>query len=134
MHRRALTLVLTLVFALQATWLLHAGVDALAPAAAAVSAPSDCCPRACGCPEEVRLRKGCCCSSGAEAQVPAGSRAFEAQRCRGVEAAMLQALTQPALETFPRLRFVPSAGTLRLVCVLPEPSVESSPPDKIPIL
>ena len=134
MARRALTLVLTLCFALQATWLLHAGVDALGPVAAALPAPTACCTRACGCPEEVRLRKGCCCASGAETQVPTGSRAFEAQRCSGVEAAILHALTQPAVEAFPRLLFVPTAETLRFVCVLPEPSVESTPPDKVPIL
>ena len=134
MARRFLTLALAAGFTLQATWLLHAGVDALAPVAAALPAPGDCCTRACGCPEEVRLRKGCCCASGTETGVPTGSRAFEAQRCSGVEAAMLQALTQPAVEDFPRLLFVPAAGTLRLVRVLPEPSVESTPPDKVPIL
>jgi hypothetical protein len=136
--RRLLAAALTAFYALQATWTLYAGLDALLPVAeVAVQASADgCCASRCGCPDEVRARKACCCDPAAEAPVPSPGRfsAFEAARCLGVEAAMNQARTQPSMQAFPRLIQVPAvavAAPLRIV--FPVPPVEAVALDKVPL-
>lgn len=100
MNRR-LTFVLAAFYLLQATWLLHAGVDYAFPRVRAVVVPDACCNSGCGCPEEARARNACCCvKDKAEAARPATPRpvsSIEELRCRGVEAAVAQAFTQPVV-------------------------------------
>jgi len=106
MSRRLTTLVLALFYLLQATWLLHAGMDLLLPSVRRVAATvaDSCCSNACGCPEEVKAAQGCCCVKHAAAQAPQGKRApvsaIEAARCKGLEDAMTQAFTQPVVCAF----------------------------------
>src|SRR5262245_48949195 len=104
MSRRLTTFVLLAFYLLQATWLLHAGMDLLLPTVrmAAATASDGCCSKACGCPEEVKLRNGCCCNKTAPVhpQKSAPRSAFEEMRCKGVEAAMTQAFTQPVVAAF----------------------------------
>src|SRR5258706_16462175 len=103
MSRKATTLVLAVFHLLQATWLLHAGVDLLLPplrqAAAAVS--GSCCSSDCGCPEDAKKTNGCCCAKQAQAfaarKKSAAPSAIEAARCKGVDEAMRQAFTQPVV-------------------------------------
>src|SRR5438105_2181663 len=106
MSRRLTTCVLALFYLMQATWLLHAGMDLVLPAVreAAAAVGDSCCSNACGCPEDVKAVQGCCCSKHAAAQAapnkPAPRSAIEEARCRGVQEAMTQALTQPVLCAF----------------------------------
>jgi hypothetical protein len=101
--RRRLTFVLAAFTLLQGTWLLHAGVDFLLPRVRIVLASADaCCTNACGCPEEARARNACCCVKGAAPEaahpkVPRPVSSLEESRCKGVEAAMTQAFTQPVV-------------------------------------
>jgi hypothetical protein len=99
--RRLTTFVLAGFYLLQATWLLHAGVDYVFPRLQQLeAAPDACCARTCGCPEEAQRRKTCCCSkeaSGPSAPAPRPLSSIEEARCRGVEAAMNQAFTQPVV-------------------------------------
>lgn len=120
MRRRLTTFVLAAFYLLQATWLLHAGVDLLFPKLVeVVAAPKDaCCVRTCGCPEEVQKANACCCvkdappaeaSHGKPAPAPAVSEprpvsAIEMARCQGAEAAMIQAFSQPVICAFADLR------------------------------
>src|SRR5688572_884828 len=103
MSRRLTTFVLAAFYLLQATWLLHAGIDLLLPTVREVAATvaEDCCSSACGCPEDVKASMGCCCikdtAVGTPAKKPAQRRAIEEARCKGVEAAMTQAFTQPVV-------------------------------------
>jgi hypothetical protein len=103
MSRRLTTFVLAAFYLLQATWLLHAGMDLLLPTVrTAVAASSDgCCASACGCPEEVKLVKGCCCNKSAPVRPVHRSHsphsAIEEARCKGAEEAMTQAFTQPVV-------------------------------------
>lgn len=138
-HRRRLgVLAWGVLHLLQATWILHAGVDALLPAADAVAvavSADACCARACGCPEEVRARKACCCLPTADAPAPARTSAFEIQRCRGVDAALAQAASQPALETFARLDLAPLRGEFfELPWFEPEFLLLAADLDKVPLL
>lgn len=118
MTRRLTTFVLAAFYLLQATWLLHAGVDLLLPKVreAVATVVDSCCTNACGCPEEVRLAQGCCCMKSDVVQPPAKKNrpvsAIEEARCKGLQDAMSQALTQPVVCGF--------ASFLA-------PSVESSP-------
>ena len=106
MSRRLTTFVLAAFYLLQATWLLHAGVDLLLPPVReAVAAISDaCCSSACGCPEDLKAAHGCCCMKHADAPAApkksAPRSAIEEARCKGVEQAMTQALTQPVVCAF----------------------------------
>ena len=104
MSRRLTTFVLAAFYLLQATWLLHAGMDLLLPTVrTAVATASDgCCASACGCPEEVKLANGCCCnkSTPAASSKPTKQSALEAARCKGAEDAMTQAFTQPVVSAF----------------------------------
>lgn len=101
MRRRLATFALAAFYLLQATWLLHAGMDLLFPRIQkiAVAAGADCCTHTCGCPEEAKRNNSCCCIKGAEAKpatkaAPRPISSIEEARCRGVEAAMNQAFTQ----------------------------------------
>jgi len=104
MRRRLATFALAAFYLLQATWLLHAGMDLLFPRIQkiAAAAGADCCTRTCGCPEEVRKNNACCCSKDApeaeaKAPEPRPVSSIEEARCRGIEAAMSQAFTQPVV-------------------------------------
>jgi hypothetical protein len=103
MRRRLTTFVLAAFYLLQATWMLHAGVDLLLPRVRVVLARAEaCCTNACGCPEEARARDACCCVKGATPEtahpkVPRPVSSIEESRCKGVEAAMTQAFTQPVV-------------------------------------
>ena len=101
MSRRLTTFVLAAFYLLQATWLLHAGIDLVMPSVrvAAASLSDSCCTNACGCPEEVKAAHGCCCmkSDAGPKKKPAQRSAIEEARCKGVEQAMTQALTQPVV-------------------------------------
>ena len=138
MSRRLTTFVLAAFYLLQATWLLHAGMDLLLPPArAAVAAANDgCCSSACGCPEEVKLRNGCCCDKSAPVKpVKQGPRsAIEQARCKGAEEAMTQAFTQPVMSGFAA---IPAPVLESTAASFPDPQPVSSPPatdiDKVPI-
>src|SRR5690349_25059598 len=103
MSRRMTTAVLAVFYLLQATWLLHAGMDLLLPSVREVAAAvaDSCCTNACGCPEDVKAAHGCCCvkhaASEAPAKKPARQSAIEEARCKGAEEAMTQAFTQPVV-------------------------------------
>jgi hypothetical protein len=102
MRRRLTTCVLAVFYLLQATWLLHAGVDLVFPRIRVVAAGADaCCTNSCGCPEEARARNACCCVKGgkeaAHQTAPRPVSSIEEARCKGVEAAMTQAFTQPVV-------------------------------------
>lgn len=107
MRRRLTTFVLAAFYLLQATWLLHAGMDLLLPTVrvAAAATSDSCCSSACGCPDEVKLVKGCCCDKSAPVppKKSAPRSAIEEARCRGVEEAMTQAFTQPVVCAFAAL-------------------------------
>jgi hypothetical protein len=108
MKRRLTTFVLAAFYLLQGTWLLHAGMDLLLPTVrTAVAEASDgCCASACGCPEEVKLKNGCCCNKAASSAAPVAAAqpvqrsALEAARCKGAEDAMTQAFSQPVVSGF----------------------------------
>jgi hypothetical protein len=103
MRRRLTTTALAVFYLLQATWLLHAGADLVFPRLRILPVAADaCCARACGCPEEAQRNRTCCCSKEspapkAAAPTPGPVSSIEEARCRGVEAAMAQAFTQPVL-------------------------------------
>ena len=105
MRRPVTTLVLAAYYLLQATWLLHSGMDLFLPVVRqAVAASMDsCCNTACGCPEDVKRVKGCCCDKSAPAQAARKSAprsTIEEARCKGMEQAMSQAFTQPVVSAF----------------------------------
>jgi len=140
MRRRLTTFLLAAFYLLQATWLLHAGADLLFPRVRVVAAtPDHCCTNRCGCPEEARARKACCCVEGAtETARPAAPRplsSIEEARCKGAEASMAQAFTQPVVCNVAWISLPPAAGG---DVVLPEfpRSVSPSPDalDKVPIV
>lgn len=118
MRRQLTTFVLAAFYLLQATWLLHAGVDLLFPKIVEViAAPVSCCARTCGCPEEVLKANACCCAkedpslAAPESRpVPLPVSAIEMARCQGAEAAMIQAFTQPVVSGFAHLQLVTVAG------------------------
>lgn len=140
MPRKLATFVLAAFYLLQATWLLHAGMDLFLPTAreAIAGATESCCKSACGCPEDEKSVYGCCCApdkaSPAPAKKPSTPSFLEAARCKGVEAAMTQALNQPVVCGFAFLAFpiVDSAAVpiQELVPVLPPISTAI---DKVPI-
>jgi len=140
MRRRLTTTVLAVFYLLQATWLLHAGADLVFPRLRVLAVAADaCCTRACGCPEEAQRNRTCCCSKEspaptAAAPVPAPIRSIEEARCRGVEAAMAQAFTQPVVCS---VAGVSLPGLIRTHLPAPETS-PSVPPladvlEKVPI-
>lgn len=101
MRRRLATIALAAFYLMQATWLLHAGVDFVFPRLQKLAAaPDACCARTCGCPEEAQKAKTCCCSKDLPAPVasaPQPISSIEEARCKGVEAALNQAFTQPVV-------------------------------------
>ena len=140
MSRRLTTLVLAAFYLLQATWLLHAGMDLLLPSVrqAAAAIADSCCTNACGCPEDVKAAHGCCCVKHAVTQAPAKKTApisaIEAARCKGVEDAMTQALTQPVLCAFATIGFpVLDGASVRLTPAQPDLPYSSTCLDKVPI-
>lgn len=114
MSRRLTTFVLAAFYLLQATWLLHAGMDLLLPTVrqTVAAAGDSCCNSDCGCPEDVKSVYGCCCAPATAAPAPAKKSStpsfLEAARCKGVEAAMTQALTQPVVCAFAFLAPAPA--------------------------
>ena len=140
MRRRLTTFVLTAFYLLQATWMLHAGVDLLLPRVRVVLARADaCCTNACGCPEEARARDACCCVKGATPEtahpkVPRPVSSIEESRCKGVEAALAQAFTQPVVCGVARIS-LPQAATVDVVIPELHPFLpfDSDALDKVPI-
>ena len=140
MKRRLATSVLAAFYLLQGTWLLHAGMDLLLPTVrqAVAAAKDSCCSAACGCPEDVKSVYGCCCAKGTVAAAPEAKPAktsfLEAARCKGVEAAMTQALTQPVICGFAALDPLPvHATTASIPESKPFHSFSSGALDKVPI-
>lgn len=123
-------------YALQASWALHGGFDALFPRVAAIVTPASCCASACGCPEEVVLRGDCCCGPAKKAveSRPVTASAFDVARCSGLELAMAQAVSLPSLAAFPRLDAPPAVES---ALTTPEASgdfdVHRPPVDKVPL-
>jgi hypothetical protein len=140
MSRRLTTLVLAAFYLVQATWLLHAGVDLLLPSVrqAAAAVADSCCSNACGCPEEVKAAHGCCCikhaATAAPQKRPAGHSAIEEARCKGAEEAMTQAFTQPVVCAFATIGFPVLDGVaVGLTPVQPLLAYASTCLDKVPI-
>ncbi|MBV8880475.1 MAG: hypothetical protein JO332_10955 [Planctomycetaceae bacterium] len=138
MRRRLTTGVLAAFYLLQATWLLHAGVDVLFPRIQQlVSTPDACCARACGCPEEAQKAHACCCAKDQPAPVasaPAPISSIEEARCKGVEAAMAQAFTQPVVCSVLSLTLpVVVVARIRLPELQPFQPPSSLADDKVPI-
>src|ERR1051325_383674 len=140
MSRRLTTFVLAAFYLLQATWLLHAGVDLLLPPVReAVAVLNDsCCSNACGCPEDVKAAHGCCCvkhaATPAAAKRPAARSAIEEARCKGLEEAMTQALTQPVVCAFATIALPVADASLAVFPELqPFLTYYSTPLEKVPI-
>ncbi len=138
MTRRLATVVLAGFHLLQATWLLHAGMDLLFPRVRPAAAASDSCCGTCGCPEHGKTARSCCCGPKEErAQVaresaPVGS--IEEARCKGVEDALSQAFTQPVVGGFATIAApVAVFSTLVLPDFHPEFPAESDRLEKVPI-
>jgi hypothetical protein len=140
MSRRLTTLLLSVFYLLQATWLLHAGMDLLLPKAREIAASlsDSCCSSGCGCPEDAKAARTCCCVTRAaaeEAPKKAAPRsAIEEARCKGVEAAMTQAFTQPVLCAFATIG-LPVLDRSSILLTHPQPLLpqSSSALDKVPI-
>jgi hypothetical protein len=140
MNRRLTTFVLAAFYLLQATWMLHAGVDLLLPRVRVVLARGEaCCTNSCGCPEEARARDACCCVKGAAPEaahpkVPRPVSSIEESRCKGVEAALAQALTQPVVCRIAMIS-LPQAATVAVVFPELHPLLpfDSDALDKVPI-
>jgi hypothetical protein len=138
MKRRLTTFVLAAFYLLQGTWLLHAGMDLLLPTVreTVAAATDSCCNSACGCPDDVKSVYGCCCApdKAAPAKKTATPSFLEAARCKGVEAAMTQAFSQPVVCGFAQLA-APIADST--VVALPESTPSLQPTrtalDKVPI-
>lgn len=140
MSRRLTTFLLAAFYLLQATWLLHAGMDLLLPTVrrTVAAATDSCCSSACGCPEDVKSVYGCCCAPGssepAPPEKPAAPSFLEAARCKGIEAAMTQAFTQPVVSGFAVLSATPVDSSLvSLPEFRPFHSPSSLALDKVPI-
>lgn len=137
--RRVAALVLGIAYVLQASWLLQGGADLLFPRTTVLRAgATSCCTSGCGCPEEAKQRKSCCCfpdgaPSGAEERtLPVSS--FEEERCRGGGGASAELVSLPALAgpTLPVL--IPDVSRLfDAPTPAPAPPPVSEPPDKVPI-
>jgi hypothetical protein len=136
--RRVATIVLGLAYLLQASWLLQGGADLLFPRTQVVKAgAATCCNSGCGCPEEAKERKSCCCfpqkeTSETRKAVPVSS--FEEERCRGGGGAGTDLVSLPALAGPTMPLPIPS---ISIVFEAPTPapvqSPPSEPPDKVPL-
>jgi hypothetical protein len=139
MSRRLTTFVLAAFYLLQATWLLHAGVDLLLPPLRqAVMASGSCCTNACGCPGEAKAANDCCCVKHAKPQPPQKKHphpsALEQARCKGIDDAMTQAFTQPVVSGFASID-LPLLESSRSPAPDPNPflSISSARLEKVPI-
>ncbi|HEX7899663.1 MAG TPA: hypothetical protein VF950_17975 [Planctomycetota bacterium] len=133
---RVLLGVLAAFYALQSTWLLHAGFDALFPRVALLVTPDACCAAACGCPAEVVARGDCCCGPSAKPTSPktATASGFDIARCSGLELAMAQAVNLPALDVFPRVEAAPPrVSRLTLPDFTPDVDPRVLDLDKVPL-
>ncbi len=127
--------VLTAFYLLQSTWILHAAFDALFPRVTQVVTPDSCCSAACGCPDEARARRACCCGPdrAAEPRTSTAS-AFDVARCGGLELAMAHAVGLPAVLDVPRLLLVSVAERGPLPPDrAPDVDVPALPLEKVPI-
>jgi hypothetical protein len=138
MSRRLTTGVLAVFYLLQATWLLHAGMDLLLPPVSQAAAADSCCTKTCGCPEDVKASVGCCCAKSAVAETPKPAprpvSAIEAARCKGIDEAMTQAFTQPVVSGFASI--APPAVETSAVSFpefSPVPTLTFTSIDKVPI-
>lgn len=134
--KRALVTCLAAFYLLQASWLLHAGFDALFPRVVKVVTPDACCAAKCGCPEDVRRRGDCCCDKDVkpEAATPVKVSAFDVARCSGLELAMAQAASLPALCAVPALDVLPRSERAHVSPDrTPDPDLLSRAVDKVPL-
>jgi len=140
MSRRLTALLLSVFYLLQATWLLHAGMDLLLPKAREIAArlSDSCCSSGCGCPEDAKANLTCCCvKRAAEEEAPTKAvprSSIEEARCRGVDAAMTQAFTQPVLCAFVTIGF-PVLDRSSILLTHPQPLLpySSTSLEKVPI-
>jgi hypothetical protein len=136
MTRKRAVLALAAFHLLLSTWLLPAGMDLLFSPGRPVAAPPDC--ASCGCADHAAAARTCCCfpheEATAAAPSPAPSSALDEARCRGVQAALAQALTQPVVCAF---AFLPPPVPVREPLAFPEQApVDSTAAtllDKVPI-
>jgi len=139
--RRLTTFVLAAFYLLQGTWLLHAGMDLLLPTVrqSVAASKESCCKAACGCPEDVKSVYGCCCAKGKAAEPapvkkPSKASFLEAARCKGVEAAMTQAFSQPVVSGFAALAVpVLESTVVSLSDSSPDFDVSGTDLDKVPL-
>jgi len=140
MSRRLTTLILAVFYLLQATWLLHAGMDLLLPKAREIAASlsDSCCSGDCGCPEDAKAARTCCCVKRAateEALKKAAPRStIEEARCKGIDEAMSQAFTQPVVCAFAMIG-IPVLDRTFVPLTPPQPLLPyaSTALDKVPI-
>lgn len=123
--------VLLAFYVLQSTWLLHAGVDLFIPGpgteTAALCEDSGCC-----CPKDLQDSGGCCCS--AEQKAARAGRALAQAQCRGSDAAVRQAFTQPVTCAFATSYFrLPESSLFEVPETRPLLPEAATPPEKVPI-
>ena len=139
MSRRLTTIVLAVFYLLQSTWLLHAGMDFLFPRIATSQAASAAvCTDACGCPKETKALKDCCCSKHSETQTtpitPRPPSSIEEARCKGIDDALTQAFTQPAVCGFARIGApIAVSSELPAACLTPSFWFTTNSLEKVPI-
>ena len=139
MSRRLTTCVLAAFYLLQATWLLHAGMDLLFPKSSTSQAASAAvCTDACGCPKETKALKDCCCAKHSATQsapmTPRPASSIEEAKCKGIEDAWTQAFTQPAVCSFARIGApIAVSSELPVACLTPSVLFTTSSLEKVPI-
>jgi len=139
MSRRLTIFVLATFYLLQSTWLLHAGMDLLFPRVQTVTAGSEAsCSGACGCPKESKELKDCCCvkhaGTRARSQAPTPISSIEEAKCKGLEEAMAQAFTQPAVCGFAGILIeIAVSSDLPLHELHPHFTLRATALDKVPI-
>lgn len=137
MTRRLTTSVLAVFFLLQATWLLHAGMDLLLPTVrqTVATVTDSCCSSACGCPDDVKKANGCCCMPGpAPAHTPSAPSFMEAARCSGTDDALTQPFSQPVVCSFGGVGLaVVESSRLSLPDSPPFLPIAAVSPEKVPI-
>jgi len=139
MSRRTATIVLAGFYLLQSTWLLHAGVDLLFPRVRTAAATSEsCCTNDCGCPAESKAARDCCCVKHTQARhEPHAAKpvsSIEEAKCKGVQDALSQALTQPALCSFARIGApIVESSELSFATSQPLFSIDADSLEKVPI-
>jgi hypothetical protein len=139
MSRRLTIFVLATFYLLQSTWLLHAGMDLLFPRVRTILANSEAsCTGACGCPKETKELKDCCCVKHAGTRTPSQAStpisSIEEAKCKGLDEAMTQAFTQPAVCGFAGILFeIAVSSDLRLPELHPPYEFTPTALDKVPI-